>query len=217
MKRITMISFFGCLMAIAIGFSVPSALAGNKELVINNPGDYMKVSDSDTLDITDEITIEAWIQLYDDKNGTFFRKEHAYLLEIEGTRPSFSVWSDEEGWRSLAELPFDLKVGIRHHIAAVYNREVGQIFINGQLIVEENRSGYTGKIAIANNDLLIGFWGELFVGRTDEVRVWNIARTQEEIQANMDKPLENPKSEPNLVGYWNFDGGAAKAVIYNRP
>jgi len=196
-------------VAIAIGFSAPSALAENKELIINNPGDYVKVFDSDTLDIADEITIEAWIQLYDDKNGTFFRKEHAYLLEIEGTRPWFSVWSDGEGWRDLAVLPFDLETGISYHIAAVYNQTVGQIFINGELGVVENRSGYTGNIAASNNDLDIGYWAEPFVGRIDEVRLWNIARTQEEIQHNIDKPLENPKSEPNLVGYWNFDSGMA--------
>ena len=204
-----MISLLGCLLLLTISLGVPSALAINEILIINNHGDYMKVADSDSLDITGEVTIEARVRLHDDKNQTFFRKESAYLLEIEGTRPWLVVWSDEEsGWRNIAILPFDLEVGTSYHIAAVYNQEVGQIFINGELGVEENLSGYTGNIAASPNDLLIGYWGEPFVGRIDEARIWNIARTQTEIQDNMNQPLANPQSMDNLVGYWNFDGGA---------
>jgi len=33
---------------------------------------------------------------------------------------------------------------------------------------------------------------EYFQGKIDEVRIWNIARTQEEIQADMNQPIENP-------------------------
>lgn len=49
------------------------------------------------------------------------------------------------------------------------------------------------------------FWN----GLLDEVRIWNVARTQEEIRADMNQPLENPQSMPNLVGYWNFDDSTA--------
>ncbi len=43
-----------------------------------------------------------------------------------------------------------------------------------------------------------------FSGQIDEVRVWNVARTQTQIRDNMCHTI-NPASEPNLVGYWTFD------------
>jgi hypothetical protein len=40
-------------------------------------------------------------------------------------------------------------------------------------------------------------------GAIDEVRIWNVARTQAEIQANMSQPLSG--SEIGLIGYWQFN------------
>jgi parallel beta-helix repeat protein len=57
-----------------------------------------------------------------------------------------------------------------------------------------------------------GWWQytpDTFNGLIDEVRIWNIARTQEDIQKNMNQPIENPELLENLVGYWNFDSGTA--------
>ncbi|MDH3975055.1 MAG: PKD domain-containing protein [Deltaproteobacteria bacterium] len=42
-----------------------------------------------------------------------------------------------------------------------------------------------------------------FKGKIDEVRVWNTARTQAEIQANMCSPMRGDKAE--LIGLWHFD------------
>ena len=44
-----------------------------------------------------------------------------------------------------------------------------------------------------------------FGGLIDEVRIWNVARTQPQIQADYNSYLTG--SEPNLVGYWNFEEG----------
>jgi len=47
----------------------------------------------------------------------------------------------------------------------------------------------------------------LFNGIIDEVRIWNYARTQEEIRSTMNYTLTG--IDPGLVGYWNFDSGTA--------
>lgn len=44
-----------------------------------------------------------------------------------------------------------------------------------------------------------------FAGAIDEVRIWNAARSQTEIQANMSHPLTG--TESNLIAYWKFDEG----------
>ena len=52
--------------------------------------------------------------------------------------------------------------------------------------------------------------GTFMNGTMDEVRVWNDARTQAEIQANMYTPLKG--NETDLAGYWNFDEGSGNVA-----
>ncbi len=53
-----------------------------------------------------------------------------------------------------------------------------------------------------------------FAGQIDEVRIFNYARTPEEIQATMNTTLTG--DEAGLVGYWNFDDGTAEDLSPNR-
>ena len=49
-----------------------------------------------------------------------------------------------------------------------------------------------------------------FKGEIDEVRVWDRARSQEEIQQMMDTHLVG--NEPDLAGYWNFNEDSGNTV-----
>jgi hypothetical protein len=51
-----------------------------------------------------------------------------------------------------------------------------------------------------------GFWD----GQLDEVRIWNTARSADQIQANMHSSLTG--AELGLMGYWRFDEGAGTTV-----
>ena len=210
MKKITMINFFACLVAIAIGFSAPSALAANKVLSLDGDGDYVEVLDNDSLDLTNTLTPEAWVLPY---------REFAAIIAKGDTIESYGlwVWHDfcvgfvhnypEEGWWSASTTG---KGNVWSHFAVSWNGQIVKFFLDGELIEEQE---FSDTLILNNENLFIGadFPGgnDYLNGFIDEVRIWNVARTQEEIQDNMDKPLENPKSEPNLVGYWNFDGGTA--------
>ena len=46
-------------------------------------------------------------------------------------------------------------------------------------------------------------------GEIDEVRVWNTARTQAQIQGSMNTEMSSPTA--NLVGRWGLDEGAGSA------
>jgi hypothetical protein len=50
-----------------------------------------------------------------------------------------------------------------------------------------------------------------FDGKIDEVRIWNVARTQTQIQGYMNQSLSG--NEPGLIGYWRFDEGTGTTVI----
>ena len=54
---------------------------------------------------------------------------------------------------------------------------------------------------------------EHFKGSIDEVRIWNIARSEDQIKEDMNRSLKG--TEPGLVGYWNFDEDRGD-IIENR-
>lgn len=51
---------------------------------------------------------------------------------------------------------------------------------------------------------------EHFGGTIDEVRIWNIARSRDQIKEYMNRSLAG--TEPSLVGYWKFDEDDAESI-----
>ncbi|MFB5675124.1 LamG-like jellyroll fold domain-containing protein [Paenibacillus terreus] len=89
------------------------------------------------------------------------------------------------------------------HIAVVYSRRVPYLYINGKLVQ------VGGPSAIASVHASAAFGGlspyGFFIGGLDEVRLWNVARTEQEIALSMHSQLQG--DEPGLAGYWRFDDG----------
>jgi hypothetical protein len=64
-----------------------------------------------------------------------------------------------------------------------------RIYVNG---VQVSSSWVSGSIRTSSDPLTIGgstVWGRWFAGQLDEVRIYNRALTQSEIQAGMNKTL----------------------------
>jgi len=57
--------------------------------------------------------------------------------------------------------------------------------------------------------------GWYFEGAIDEVRIWNVARSKDQIRADMHRRLEG--NEAGLVGYWNFDEGQGRIAYDLSP
>ena len=96
------------------------------------------------------------------------------------------------------------------HIAGVIDAKNDNIkfFIDG---IEVGNRDFMGVKSIYNSKLPLRIgWTQEEVpthasvkGLIDEVRVWNIARTEDEIRKDMNIQLNG--DEPGLVGYWKFD------------
>lgn len=105
------------------------------------------------------------------------------------------------------------------HVAGVFDSASTsyKLFINGILdsnmtpsTITMNRDTYQ-PFRMGTSD----FTASNFRGQMDEVRIWNVARTEGEIQANMYRELGG--SEPGLIGYWNFNEGAGDTAYDYSP
>jgi hypothetical protein len=71
----------------------------------------------------------------------------------------------------------------------------------------------SGMVRTNSNDLGIGNRAAVdrpFDGGIDEVRIWNVARTREQIQNDMHWELSG--SEPGLVAYYKFNEGSGQSA-----
>lgn len=82
-----------------------------------------------------------------------------------------------------------------------------EVFFNGVL---QPGAGGGGSSSGTNGLMVIGSrpgGAQYFNGSLDEVRVWDVARTNCQIQSNMNSEFTAPV--PNLVAYYNFNQGIA--------
>lgn len=98
-----------------------------------------------------------------------------------------------------------------YHSALVYNGSTLKLYVNGFLMGQVPATGnlVTNDIPTTIGEraqsILSGSGTNAFQGYINEVRIWNIARTQEEIKAYMKKNLPNPRTQVGLKGYYVFD------------
>ena len=100
-----------------------------------------------------------------------------------------------------------------YHLAAVQDYENSEVrlYVNGEL---EATQPLYGRIVSTNNpirfatrinDITNGYPWYVVDGEMDEVRIWNVARTQTQIGSAMHSTLKG--NESGLVAYWNFNEG----------
>ena len=124
-----------------------------------------------------------------------------------------------------------LKFGIWTHLASTYDGTTYRFYVNG-VLAGSKTAGYSrvGFNSIPARPLRIGAGRTegsatyFFNGAVDEVRIWNYARTQNEINNNKNAVLSG--QETGLVSYYSFDNGNASnetgvsardGTLYNSP
>ena len=84
------------------------------------------------------------------------------------------------------------------HIAVTFDGENLKLYVNGELVQSDNHAGET-PVAVP-----VKILGSSFRGKMDEVRMWNVTRTQEQIQAAMNDTLSLDDRD-GLVSYFTMD------------
>jgi Concanavalin A-like lectin/glucanases superfamily len=195
--------------------AVPFAGAGTA-LNFDGGTDYASVPDNaalDSIEQTDVVTVEAWGNIHGWDYGWFsiFDKyeestDNGWQLAIEKNSGIAFTTSPGQGIVS----GFVPVLNQWTHIALTYERAPGRvhIYVNGQQVFE---TAFGGDILDTSGEpLYLSFnpsgLDEYDNGSIDELRFWNVARSQAQIQADMNHPLTG--SEPGLVGYWDFNEGS---------
>src|SRR5690606_12064679 len=169
--------------------------------------DYVTIADTDGLDMTENYTLECWIRLdgFAPMAGIISKyhsnNSNGYFLRMANF-PDNSIEFD-----GMTTVPL-INQGQWYHIAAVKNGNNRYLYLNG---LSKTLSGTPISVQAITDPLTIGVdYLDLprhFNGVIDEFRIWNVARTQEEIQQAMKATID--PSEPGLVAYYRMDQGTA--------
>ena len=203
-------SMKSCYLFVLSVFFTFHVNAQNNSLLFDGLNDKVVMLNDPIYALTDGFTLEAWI--YADAwkpnawQGTIIGKDldpqRGFVLRC-GANGTLS-WTVGTGsnWNEITSGPV-MSADTWYHVAAVLDGGESRIYINGSLV----GTGACPASSLANTALLIGessgFAGRVFEGRIDEVRIWNVVRTEAEIAANMAADL--PASTAGLVAYYKLD------------
>jgi signal transduction histidine kinase/CheY-like chemotaxis protein/ligand-binding sensor domain-containing protein/protocatechuate 3,4-dioxygenase beta subunit len=183
----------------------------NHALVLDGNQSYLQLP-SNIFDHLQEATVEGWIR-WDRLTGfvrffDFGARNREMYVRSDGPQMTFLL-CDPEGARHRIEVAGILRSNEWCHIAAVSGRGGAKLYFNGSLIGSNAYTGSFSSIVGRNNYIGKENYGgsATLHGQIDEFRVWDHARTAEQVRETMFQPLSG--SEAGLVAYWNFDRGTA--------
>ena len=197
--------------------SVLNICPSGSALEFDGVDDYVNVPDDESLQLEQSLTIEAWVKpIYD---GGDYRAD-AIIVKGEnvGWGPHFNYRIAMENsslytWgvcKSGQELFFHggtPEYNKWQHLALTADGSICRAYVNGVEVASRSAPG--PYLTFPGYPLQIGGHGvtgaRWFSGLIDEVCVWSIARTVDQIKTSMHIRLQG--SEPGLVGYWNFEEG----------
>lgn len=159
---------------------------------IKDDGDCVVMPLSPTLDLTDALSLEAWVKPATVSVRMDIISKHesgGYALIIdEGgiMRASFHIAGNYIASRSVSVLQAEEW----YYLAATFDGEALRVYVDGEL---EGETAATGTVTTTTVPLAIGgnagpggiVSSYYFKGLVDELRVSNVARTDEEIMAAM--------------------------------
>tara|TARA_B100000586_G_scaffold51571_1_gene34477 strand:+ start:112 stop:1764 length:1653 start_codon:yes stop_codon:yes gene_type:complete len=164
-----------------------------------------------------QITLSGWVYPRNTNSGwpdfdAFFgfRNESDadfYLLQLDNYKVEGRLRVTGNMAYTIVTAPESISPDTWYHLALTYDGANLFVYING---IEAGSTEAFGQIINENVSLTIGrlvFQTTNFDldGQADEVSLWNIALTEQQIQDYMYADLTG---EAGLVGYWNFNEGA---------
>lgn len=207
-----MTSKYICKTLLCISFLFTQLVFG-QSLKLTNTNQYVNIGD---LDISgNQLTVEAKI---------FISATSAYAMNIVSKhtdssnlnyllRPKTFEISTSNGFY-LMNNPYALELNKWYHVAGTYDGQFVRYYVNGCLVIKNPATGN-----LLQNNINTGIGNrtsnfqefEQFFGSIDEVRIWNVCRSENDIKNNMNT-LPNPSTQVGLKGYYKFNSSLLNEI-----
>jgi len=179
-------------------------------------GECASVPNSESLQLKEEFTIEAWVKsdslvsepiVYKETEG-YWSYWFGIALGEEG-RPEANI-ADEGGEEWNVRSPYSIEAGVWTHLAVTYDGAHMRLYVDGEEVATKS---VPGAMLASEGPLYIGCAPpntETFDGRIDELRIYQRALDGAEVAADMEAPIETPKAGP--VAEYSFDEDAGTVL-----
>ncbi len=154
-----------------------------------------------------QLTVEALITMTGGSPGENIVSKHTNPADVNYLlRPGdFEITTSNGFFSVTSSIPITLNK--MFHVAATYDGSFIRYYVNGCLT---GQTACTGNMFQNNLLTAIGNQSacqcEPFTGYIDEVRIWNVARTSAQLQANMNT-LPSPGTQLGLMAYYDMNAG----------
>jgi hypothetical protein len=147
---------------------------------------YVDLGDNEYFDLQEGITVSAWIKQYDAANGQhnpwITKGDHTFGLKHYAGN-SYQFFIHDNGWYSV-DFPSSAQDNNKwRHFAGTYDGEFLVLYIDGQMQGSRSHTGFIDvdpsyHVNLGRNSELPD---RLFNGVMDEVKLFNVALTEEEV------------------------------------
>src|SRR5271157_4438861 len=162
-------------------------------LVFNGTNALLTIPDATSLHLTTGMTQEAWVNpstITSAWRDVIYKGNDNYWLEATsdgGSKPAAGATLGSSDVDTLGTAA--LKTNTWAFLTETYNGSTLALYVNGTLV---SSLAHTGNIATSTDPLQIGgdsIYGQYFKGLIDNVRIYNTALTQSQIQTDMRTPV----------------------------
>ncbi len=210
-KRLTLI--FSFLILSIYSF------AQNFALEFNGVDEALTIANTTETTLSNSFTLEAWIMARTWKSQSW--QGSIITADSGGANGGFAFRCGNDGRLSIAVAANNawnealsgpvMQNNKWHHVAAVIDQGIITLYVDG---VSVATASFQGAPAANNETLTIGestgFPGRLFDGVIDEVRIWSIARSANDIASNVSTVFNG--DEPGLAAYLPMNEGMGTTV-----
>jgi hypothetical protein len=215
-----LLSFELGFLSFALLLSVPSTVHSqpappNRVLDLDGTGDWVELPPAGFTNLH-QATIEVWVKwrAFNTLARVFDfgvpQREMYVGTTVPGTTGLKFMVVDAAGSRRREEVYGGFRRSEWAHVAVVTGPGGVRLYLNGMLVATNEFTSSLSSLGTENY-----FLGRenyrtnrtpALNGQLDEVRVWSVRRTEEEIRTNLFRRLTG--REPGLAGLWNFDDPA---------
>lgn len=214
-----------------------SAAAQNKVLSLDAPGEYAIVPNNVSQTTSDAITIEFLARFDNPNPNAVFGRP---VSKRSGSDAQFSINFGEfcvsptqsgttaeiygapgtgggvgVGWGT-CDIVIPRNRWFHYALTWSRNSRVVRVYVDGSLIFQSEQTS-DAPLGYRTDPIRFGDWGDftnwLFIGRLDNIRIWNVERTQGEIVANALRQFSQAEAiaAVGLIGSWTFEDGTASS------